>query len=51
MLTQIRSNVDMTLTFHTEILDWINGISESNINEDENLFLLNDLCDCFYQHL
>ncbi len=28
----------------TEILDYINGIYESNINEEENLFLLNDLC-------
>ncbi len=28
----------------TEILDCINGISQSNLNEKENLFLLNDLC-------
>ncbi len=28
----------------TEILDCINGIYESNLNEEENLFLLNDLC-------
>ncbi len=28
----------------TEILDCINGIYESNLNEDDNLFLLNDLC-------
>ncbi len=28
----------------TEILDCINGIYESNRNEEENLFLLNDLC-------
>ncbi len=28
----------------TEILDYINGIYESNLNEEENLFLLNDLC-------
>ncbi len=28
----------------TEILDCINGIYESNLNEVENLFLLNDLC-------
>ncbi len=28
----------------TEILDCINGISESNPNEEENLFLLNDMC-------
>ncbi len=28
----------------TEILDCINGIYESNLNEGENLFLLNDLC-------
>ncbi len=27
----------------TEILDCINGIYESNLNEEENLFLLNDL--------
>ncbi len=28
----------------TEILDCINGIFESNLKEEENLFLLNDLC-------
>ncbi len=28
----------------TEILDCINGIYESNLNEEENSFLLNDLC-------
>ncbi len=28
----------------TEILDFINGIYESNLNEEENLFLLNDMC-------
>ncbi len=28
----------------TDILDCINGIYESNLNEEENLFLLNDLC-------
>ncbi len=28
----------------TEILDCINCIYESNLNEEENLFLLNDLC-------
>ncbi len=28
----------------TEILDCIKGIYELNLNEDENLFLLNDLC-------
>ncbi len=28
----------------TEILDCINSIYESNLNEEENLFLLNDLC-------
>ncbi len=28
----------------TEILDYINGIYESNLNEEDNLFLLNDLC-------
>ncbi len=28
----------------TEILDCINGISEYNLNEEESLFLLNDLC-------
>ncbi len=28
----------------TEILDCINRIYESNLNEEENLFLLNDLC-------
>ncbi len=28
----------------TEILDCINGIYDSNLNEEENLFLLNDLC-------
>ncbi len=28
----------------TQILDCINGIFESNLNEEENLFLLNDLC-------
>ncbi len=28
----------------TEILDCINGIYESNLNEEENLFLLYDLC-------
>ncbi len=28
----------------TEILDCINGIYESNLNEEENLFLLNYLC-------
>ncbi len=28
----------------TEILDCINGIYESNLNEEENLILLNDLC-------
>ncbi len=27
-----------------EILDCINGIYESNLNEEENLFLMNDLC-------
>ncbi len=27
-----------------EILDYINGIYESNLNEEENIFLLNDLC-------
>ncbi len=27
-----------------EILDCINGIYESNLNEEKNLFLLNDLC-------
>ncbi len=37
----------------TEILDCINGICESNLNQEENLFLLNIyvLCNCFYQHL
>ncbi len=33
-------NIDMI----TEILDCINGIYKSNLNEEENLFLLNDLC-------
>ncbi len=28
----------------TEILDCINGIYESNLNEEEIFFLLNDLC-------
>ncbi len=28
----------------TEILDCINGIYESNLNEEEILFLLNDPC-------
>ncbi len=28
----------------TEILDCINGIYELNLNEEENLFILNDLC-------
>ncbi len=28
----------------TEILDCVNGIYESNRSEEENLFLLNDLC-------
>ncbi len=28
----------------TEILDYINCIYELNLNEEENLFLLNDLC-------
>ncbi len=27
-----------------EILDCINGIYESNLKKEENLFLLNDLC-------
>ncbi len=33
-------NIDMI----REILDCINGISEFNLNEEETLFLLNDLC-------
>ncbi len=28
----------------TEIVDCINDISETNLNEEENLLLLNDLC-------
>ncbi len=28
----------------TKILNCINGINESNLNEEENLFLLNDMC-------
>ncbi len=32
------------IDMNTEILDCINGIYESNLNEEENMFLLNDLC-------
>ncbi len=33
------------------ILDCINGISESNLNEEGNLFFLNDLCNFNYCNL
>ncbi len=35
---------ELKIDMITEILDCINDIYESNLNEEENLFLLNDMC-------